>query len=117
MVTFARLVKLIRNLTTQLEEAKEDFSDFEQAIDACEAQLEALDVELGQLAGGTSDQLGKHLYTELMATEKMIKKEIEEIQADKSIAHDLRTTIEEGLLELLDHQTVLLTSFQTDSKQ
>jgi septal ring factor EnvC (AmiA/AmiB activator) len=115
MVAFSNLQKFINDFRAHIDETEVDLAEFETAVDACQAQLEALEVELGQMAGGTSDESGKYMYRELMAAEKVIKKEIDEIRADRRITENVRTVMEESLQELLDQQAGLLASFRSDS--
>ncbi len=117
MVAFGNLVKSIKDFRAHLGEAEEDLTRFEACVTSFEAELDAVGVELGQMAANTRDEEGKYIYRGLMEVEQVIKKQIEDIRADTRITERVAQAMEDSLRELLQEQAALLMSFSPSMKQ
>src|SRR3989344_261560 len=117
MVAFENLVKSIKTFRALLGEAEADLKDFNVAVQGFEAELEAVGAELGQMVGATRDVEDKLIYRELMAAEKVMQKQIEEIRADGRISERVALAMETSLQELLSEQAALLMSFSSSMRQ
>lgn len=117
MVAFGNLVKTIKTFRAHLDEAETDLKDFETAVQNFESELEAVGVELGQMAASTRDEEGKYIFRGLMEVEKVIHKQIADIRADTRITEKVALAMEDSLQELLHEQGRLLAAFSPSPKQ
>ena len=115
-LAFTNLVTAIKTFRAHIGEVEEDLTEFDTAVENFDGQLAAIAVDLEQIADDTRIADFRFVFVELMAAEKMIEKQIEDIRVDERISVATRSLMAQKLVELLHEQEVLLEAFPPSAK-